>query len=241
MTQKRKLDLQLIGTSKRIQRRRTAGWRMPPNTVYIGRPSIYGNPYVVGVDGTADECIALYRQWVDSNQELRAAIIKNLTGKDVADWCAVDAPCHGDVILEIINQPVIMGTTYRPVGDFLLDWASASYRRYTEANLLDSVAGIDMAVDGGERHEQSLGVGIEAYAKRIQALLQVSPHTFTDVGPQMDKLATKMSGDWRMVEQDLIAFGGKVIEGYLSANHNSASLDFIESLRSLHEEDETAE
>ena len=30
---------------KRIQRRRTRGWRMPPNTVYVGRPSIYGNPF----------------------------------------------------------------------------------------------------------------------------------------------------------------------------------------------------
>jgi hypothetical protein len=30
---------------KRIQRRREKGWRMPPNTVYVGRPSLWGNPW----------------------------------------------------------------------------------------------------------------------------------------------------------------------------------------------------
>lgn len=32
----------------RIQRKRTRGWKMPPNTVYVGRGSIWGNPFVVG-------------------------------------------------------------------------------------------------------------------------------------------------------------------------------------------------
>lgn len=30
---------------ERIQRKRSKGWRMPPNTVYIGRPSKHGNPF----------------------------------------------------------------------------------------------------------------------------------------------------------------------------------------------------
>lgn len=29
----------------RVQRKRTAGWKMPPNTVYVGRPSRWGNPF----------------------------------------------------------------------------------------------------------------------------------------------------------------------------------------------------
>ena len=32
---------------KRIQRKRTKGWRMPEGAVYVGRPSRYGNPWVV--------------------------------------------------------------------------------------------------------------------------------------------------------------------------------------------------
>lgn len=32
---------------KRIQRMRTRGWRMPEGAVYVGRPSKWGNPYLL--------------------------------------------------------------------------------------------------------------------------------------------------------------------------------------------------
>lgn len=32
----------------RVQRRRENGWRMPPNTLYVGRGSVWGNPFIVG-------------------------------------------------------------------------------------------------------------------------------------------------------------------------------------------------
>lgn len=35
---------------KRIQRKRTKGWKMQPNTVYVGRPSKWGNPFLLGVE-----------------------------------------------------------------------------------------------------------------------------------------------------------------------------------------------
>lgn len=34
-------------TPKRIQRKRTKGWKMPDNTVYVGRPTKWGNPFYV--------------------------------------------------------------------------------------------------------------------------------------------------------------------------------------------------
>lgn len=34
---------------KRIQRKRIRGWRMPENTVYVGRPTKWGNPFKIGV------------------------------------------------------------------------------------------------------------------------------------------------------------------------------------------------
>lgn len=33
---------------KRIQRKRTRGWRMPGGSIYVGRGSVWGNPFVVG-------------------------------------------------------------------------------------------------------------------------------------------------------------------------------------------------
>jgi hypothetical protein len=39
---------------QRIQRKRTRGWRMPENAVYVGRGSIWGNPFVVGAPSGCD-------------------------------------------------------------------------------------------------------------------------------------------------------------------------------------------
>lgn len=36
-----------MSTPKRIQRKRTKGWRMPEGAVYVGRPSAWGNPFTV--------------------------------------------------------------------------------------------------------------------------------------------------------------------------------------------------
>ena len=30
---------------ERIQRKRTKGWKMPDNTTYVGRPTMWGNPF----------------------------------------------------------------------------------------------------------------------------------------------------------------------------------------------------
>ena len=33
---------------KRIQRKRTKGWRMPADAIYVGRPTKWGNPDKIG-------------------------------------------------------------------------------------------------------------------------------------------------------------------------------------------------
>jgi hypothetical protein len=89
---------------KRIQRRRSRGWRTPPNTIYVGRPTKWGNPYEVGVAfATATEAVAAYLTYVSANgyiDEIRA----ELRGKDLSCWCRAGAPCHADVLLEIANR-----------------------------------------------------------------------------------------------------------------------------------------
>lgn len=47
-------------TPKRIQLRRTAGWRMPENTAKVARPTIWGNPYKVSKYGLP-LCLAMFR------------------------------------------------------------------------------------------------------------------------------------------------------------------------------------
>lgn len=102
---------------ERIQRSRAKGWRMPPNTVYVGRPSKWGNPFVVGkpallspmhfaqpiVAGDRHQAVRLFKAWFSSSRVRNAGLIPELRGKDLACWCPLDQPCHADVLLEWAN------------------------------------------------------------------------------------------------------------------------------------------
>lgn len=70
--------------------------------IYIGRPSKFGNPFVIGVDGTRAQVIAKYRKWLLGQPNLVAAARRELAGRNLVCWCAPLA-CHGDVLLEIAN------------------------------------------------------------------------------------------------------------------------------------------
>ena len=89
----------------RVQRRRSAGWRMPAGAVYVGRPTRWGNPWPVGEHGPA-EAVARYRAWLLADPFRAAAARAELAGCDLACWCRLDAPCHADVLLQVANtQP----------------------------------------------------------------------------------------------------------------------------------------
>jgi len=75
----------------------------PKEVVYIGRPSVYGNPFEIGRDGTREQVIETYRDYVENNPELLTIIKQNLRGKDLVCFCAPKA-CHGDILLEIANS-----------------------------------------------------------------------------------------------------------------------------------------
>ena len=97
---------------KRIQRKRTKGWKMPPHTVYVGRPTIWGNPFDMSLGETRMSVLTWYRLWLAGkkfkriNELLRWEVLgrlEQLRGKDLACWCPLDQPCHADVLLEIAN------------------------------------------------------------------------------------------------------------------------------------------
>ena len=101
--------------AKRSQRKRVAGWRMPPKTVYVGRPTKWGNPWPVtppskrsnsvGEKYYFDQAVGAFNFWIEDEEqvELRADIRQELKGKDLACWCSEDMPCHADVLLQIAN------------------------------------------------------------------------------------------------------------------------------------------
>ena len=92
---------------KRIQRKRARGWRLPENCIYVGRPTKWGNPYIVGTSTdspekpiTAREAVERYRVHLLHRTDLD---ISELSGKDLCCWCRLDQPCHADVLLALAN------------------------------------------------------------------------------------------------------------------------------------------
>lgn len=92
---------------KRIQRKRTKGFRLPPGCVYVGRPSRWGNSFT-DADGTVEERVMLYGREMDwlreNNFEYYKSLLAPLRGKDLACWCSLDDPCHADVLLELCAE-----------------------------------------------------------------------------------------------------------------------------------------
>ncbi len=99
--------------NKRIQRKRSKGWKMPSNTVYVGRPTKWGNMYKVGDQFPFDEQNTMTQAEAVSLFEAEMQTLKTigsleeylapLRGKDLACWCKDGTPCHADVLLVLAN------------------------------------------------------------------------------------------------------------------------------------------
>jgi len=109
---------------KRIQLRRTKGWRKPEGAVVVSRPSRWGNPWAVGESVTSrHDAVLAFRTHLDArrrpwpgwsdligypdDEEIRS----ELAGKDLACWCPLGQPCHADVLLELANANQPEGNT----------------------------------------------------------------------------------------------------------------------------------
>ncbi len=69
--------------------------------VYIGRPSKWGNPFVIGRDGSREDVVRKYEEWVKEQPHLMSSL-HELKGKNLGCWCAPQA-CHGDVLIRLAN------------------------------------------------------------------------------------------------------------------------------------------
>jgi hypothetical protein len=97
---------------------------MPPNTIYVGRPTKWGNPFKVGdvvknhfgaefkietVEGSIN-CyknlilIKLNPGFIFGQELIMKADLSELKGKDLACFCKEGQPCHADILLELANK-----------------------------------------------------------------------------------------------------------------------------------------
>lgn len=72
---------------------------------YPKQDSPFANPFKVGKDGTRDQVIALYEDYILTklkDDKIKLDALKSLQGKTLGCWCSPE-PCHGDILLRIVD------------------------------------------------------------------------------------------------------------------------------------------
>ena len=103
---------------KRIQRKRTKGWKMPSGAVYVGRPTKWGNPFEITdpllppglTKREKRQCVVdEYQRYILGNKALLESLAE-LKGKDLVCWCplydknGLRILCHADILLSLAND-----------------------------------------------------------------------------------------------------------------------------------------
>lgn len=73
-------------------------------TLYVGRPTDYGNPFKIGPDGNRDDVIRKFTEWWlhDDRTALRKRAVIECRDKILLCWCFPDR-CHANVIADYVN------------------------------------------------------------------------------------------------------------------------------------------
>jgi len=126
-----KLAFDRVLAPVRFQRSRAKGYKTPENTVYVGRPTKFGNPFKLTPDGwimcysinrnildhwiywsaaggfDLSDIVDLYEQWIKG--ELKQSCLPTppdysiLKGRNLSCFCSLNKPCHADVLLRLSN------------------------------------------------------------------------------------------------------------------------------------------
>lgn len=71
-------------------------------TIYIGRPSKWGNPFEIGKDGTREQVLQKYKQYILEKPEL-LEMLPQLKNEILGCFCKPNA-CHGDILIELLKE-----------------------------------------------------------------------------------------------------------------------------------------
>lgn len=86
--------------------------------VYIGRPSILGNPFAMTAESDRSEVIEKYRLWLWRQIQLKGRVYKELikiallvlAGKKIRLVCYCSPkPCHGDIVIKAVEWLIVSG------------------------------------------------------------------------------------------------------------------------------------
>ena len=99
----------------------------PQGAAYVGRPTLWSNPFERRSGICHRRSVILYRHWLAGHlspyilacarfseaeiaglRRWRDRLIRSidqLRGRNLQCWCALTAPCHADVLLAVANAP----------------------------------------------------------------------------------------------------------------------------------------
>jgi hypothetical protein len=72
--------------------------------VFVGRGSIYGNPFIIDIHGDRNHVCDQYSRYVLNRPGLITQIERNLPGKHLVCYCA-PYRCHAETLMKIANSP----------------------------------------------------------------------------------------------------------------------------------------
>lgn len=105
----------------RVQRRRVKGYRHPENTKFVGRPTKWGNPFVVAWEGvkkemwmdnwceSIDHCLESYDMWLEFMINDDPEFLEPLRDKNLSCFCKLSDRCHVDIIFSKLYKTSVCG------------------------------------------------------------------------------------------------------------------------------------
>lgn len=115
---------------RRLHRTRRKFNRTPAGAVYVGRPTIWGNPFAGRAKVGHKRSVILFGAWlrgdcsprvlraagfsraeISTLERRRAAVLQRLprlAGKDLQCWCPTTSEwCHADVLIDLANPKIL--------------------------------------------------------------------------------------------------------------------------------------
>lgn len=120
---------------RRLQRSRKRGARMPPGSIWVGRPTINANPFRFERFGHA-RSVLMYGNWlegrlsdlelehrgfcpaeIDALHRMRERVLRRLPRlhrKDLVCWCPLTSRwCHADILIKHANEDLPAGWQFK--------------------------------------------------------------------------------------------------------------------------------
>jgi hypothetical protein len=99
----------------RVQRSRRPGTHLPVGTIYVGRPSHWGNRHdwqTLGREEAVCRFAADIAKLPDSIRQAWLEPLRRATA--LACWCPLDEPCHADLLRQWLEEPRPLTTPPQP-------------------------------------------------------------------------------------------------------------------------------